>query len=232
MAKLKLAERASMTDGFKQAVRVLYENFLKTEKDKIEKMRPGDVSYYMQRHGGAIARIRGVLKSEEAWDLELTRLKGLSYSAYRVVRQPNETNEPNVYIVGTTRGVVIRDDSRSSRTSGMSWDMGAYDIYIPLSAFKNGSSSGIHFVPLRDPFGRNRHPHHKGDCYLIPEPACPTQMRPATCWGSFASIVNLSAAACDLPEMLRTLRTYVERYDAGSPLGAGITGCPFAQVIV
>lgn len=168
------------------------DKFLKTQRD-IKMLR----QRWSKGEGDALS---GFSVGIEAY---LTRLHSLTgYQRIWGEPRPKRTsyftpvNAP--YIIGRTTKVTIKDDQNES------WDLGEYDIYIPLS----GTISDIHWIPLRKPDEYYRHPHHtRGhDGEAI------------TCWGSFAGYVATCLEEGDFIPLLALSGQFAHSYNPDSPL--------------
>jgi hypothetical protein len=216
--KFKLDERASISDAFKTAVLKLYEEYLKERRARYDALHAGYAKQaFLKDNGTAIAKVQKYLKDPAAFDYQLTRLRSLPYTNFKVVRQPDWNNCGVTYLVGTTKDIIMID------AMDYKWKLGQYDVYIPLPSFKRGSIEEMHFIPLREPLCQNRHPHHYGSAKDIDEDDIeyPTQRSPQTCWGNFGQIVTACTRSLDVAELFRSLAFYVERYNWDSPLVNG-----------
>ena len=122
------------------------------------------------------------------------------------------------YIAGVTRDItMLRYNGAGAMKPNAEYDIGRYMVCVPSTSFINGTFSGVHLIPMRDPLVRNRHPHHTG---LAPNynSENPLDMDPNTCSGTFGSIAMTLAYALDFAETMRTWVTFLSRYDRRSPL--------------
>jgi len=219
---IKIAQRATITDEFKQAMQQIYRGKLQKYQDEAERIKSSPRYYgeFIQRRGQAIALLRALTKDPERIDMEYTRLRTLPYTKFETVER-----EGYPYLYGLTKDVMIE-------FNGM-WNMGPYGVVIPLTFFaplrtvyaSNNNSvrnwKAVQMVPMRSKLDNHRTPHHTARMpYVDDQPVSgnPLDMIPNTCWGGFSSIIYACGDECDITELFRNIYIYLCRHDPHSPL--------------
>jgi hypothetical protein len=106
------------------------------------------------------------------------------------------------YIIAQTEDVILADEREQ-------WNLGPYMIMLPLG----GQVGEMHWVPVRDPECRARHPHHGLLRSYDGEPR-----EANTCLGTFHSYVETALRMGDIVSLLRFMTDYIKSYNPASPL--------------
>ena len=225
------APTCTISEEFKSVLQYM---LVAKAKDLLAKRRTTNeywIAQWDQDYGVPLAKLMKITQNADAFDDEMTRLKSLPYTLFGTMGN---------YIVGSTQPIEMVD-MRAAETLDRKtghptervtrWDAGVYDVYIPIGIALNGldtslrpNPQGVHMIPLRNPWGDYRHPHHTSSHRFLDDNSCkirythPTEYTSKTCWGSYASIVTSCVAGGDYVDMFRTIHSYLTRYDRKSPL--------------
>lgn len=141
-------------------------------------------------------------------DHEKFRMRQLRYTKIDVEKRAtvaslSSKSDIAMCLVGYTDRVYMEDINSYDSVMGI-WDMGFYEIVVPVPDILYGKLDRIEFLPVDKVAGdANRHPHHyKG----------------YTCWGMFANTISGSMKGVEIAEMFRQLRIFVGRWYSGSTL--------------
>jgi hypothetical protein len=232
---IRVAPRASISDAFKQAIVEISAERLKAIKEDLE-YRPKD-QFLRKNMAPIIVRLGKLVNPAtraDAMDEIMTRLRGLSYTAFDVeeiayssgrefwdeqqLKYVSKPAEVARHLVGVTQDVIISSHGK--------WNMGPYKAMIPFSKLIKSKQQGDwQFIPVSQPPDYYyRHPHHHAGYGS-------TWMHSATCWGGFNQIIPSLCKMADVPELFRTIYIYLGRYDGSSVLTAHLSqgNFPFAR---
>ena len=148
----------------------------------------------------------GKLVAGAGIDLEKSRLRQLAFTRIaiekRTIQQRGYSDDTAMCIVGYTDNVYMEEYGRGTIVEGI-WDMGQYEIVVPIPDIPSGKIVRVSFLHVGDEDNYARHPHHTVH---------------STCWSGFADSVIGAMRDAEIAELMRTLRIFVGRYYSGSPL--------------
>jgi hypothetical protein len=215
-------KRATIFPEFVEASKDIARAKVLAFKEQITSMGNASMREHLaKRNVGLLLNAGKMISDPKSWDDILTRLRCLEYTQFDVVTAEayKFTGTGNTcvqtFLHGTTKPVTIRHAGGHSLAAG-SYDMGPYDIYLQVSELKHDGYRNFHFVPQYSPMTWNRHVHHTATERDFS--TTPLTMSPSTCWGGFPTIVQTEIVDFDIVELFRTIWTYLNRYNPGSPL--------------
>jgi hypothetical protein len=225
------SNRALLKENFTDALMGMYKVRLKTLAHERRVLPESSREHFDQNNRLAVSRMLDVTRSKEAFDRELTEMRALPYEVFDTFRG---------YIVAKTKPVTIEN-----MTTHQKYDAGEYAVFISIDVASMGITSGlgndkrVHMVPLRDPWFKGRHPHHRANGRDGEKH--PVEVSASTCWGSFGTIAASCIRSGDFVDFFRIIATYLTRYDQNSPLWSstingsyfrGVDAIPFIKEIV
>lgn len=159
----------------------------------------------MKAHYEAVAN--GVMEKGVGMDYELTRLRNPRFTKIQVVGSEVKIGNK-----------IVKDKILVAQTNAITvskkWDLGQYRMYFPYTSLVNRSSTGFHFIPLRDPRTYNRHPHHRSHDRV----ENPLVANTSNCYGSFGGHVSHALYQGRLVDLLIHHYLFLSVYNPGSPL--------------
>ena len=212
MPRIRIQERASVSDDFVELYRRTAETKLRFELNKIKSMSREFARTYMLQSPSKFGRLGAIVKGHNGpgvgMDFEKARLRSLDYQRFFTLEHRGE-----MYFCGQTRDVVMEEYGGANKCVAR-WDIGSYTIYVPVRTLLSVKPDLIHMVPDRSPLTVSRHPHHRASY----DGDHPLDRFPVTCWSQFATPVSIAVSEVNLVELFRFLRTFVGRYNNRSPL--------------
>ena len=153
----------------------------------------------------------GKIQAGVGVDLEKSRLRQMRYARIAVekrelhVREYRYTGRETsnaMCLVGTTDNVYMEEINERNEITGL-WDMGAYQIVVPVPDILSKRIDRIAFIPDRLPETEERHPHHR---------------KGHTCWFGFADSVIGAMNYIEIAELFRVLRIFAGRWSTAHEL--------------
>ena len=253
---IKIVPRATIPDEFVDLIVDISVKKVKAIQLEVDAMDPYWRQFHLKKVGTTISRLISIARRDpQVIDQLKTTLRSLPYVDYEVIEKPiyrqnQVTYEDDwmdtLYLYGLTKPVTVENTqsqyigpksrlhARIRRPEDYAevvkerWDMGPYQIYLPVEAFFSSIASLWQFIPDRMPTVWARTPHHKAGSHNASEPKF---WKAETCWGSFGSVMTTLQADADIPETFRTLYFYVTRYNPGSVYSLKVSqeAYPFAR---
>lgn len=169
-----------------------------------------------------LERLQRALDLGRLPDNILTKMYALDFEKFSGFFRPKDTGAGTAkdiyWLVGTTRDITLttgKGYQTGAKVLG-SYKTGKWYIYIPHTAYLNGTLGDIHLIPAEAPTeDRMRHPHH----YAVKTVSThPLDWTPHTCVGGFGTVFASLAYEVDVPETFRLLYTFVGRANLNSIL--------------
>jgi len=200
-------KNTEFTQSFVAFLSEYYRSFLVQYDAQMEsKMKERWVD--VRKHYVAVSN--GVIEPGKGLDYELTRMRSPRFTKLYVT-------QGEIFCSGKKQVkrilCVATDDIH---VNGGEISLGEYRIYVPVEPLMERTFSGVHFIPVRDPFTNHRHPHHTA--YYDKRPDTPLLMAQNTCLGSFSGPISAALEFGRLSDYLVLLYTFLTVYNSGSPL--------------
>lgn len=153
----------------------------------------------------------GKIQAGVGVDLEKSRLRQMRYSRITVEKRELHVREYRytgctasnaICLVGTTDQVYMEEINESNEITGL-WDMGTYQIIVPIPDILTKRIDRIAFIPECLPETEERHPHHR---------------KGHTCWFGFADSVIGAMNYIEIAELFRILRIFAGRWSTAHEL--------------
>jgi hypothetical protein len=216
MIKLGTNVRAAISNEFLDILRQVSVAYIRGVKAQCDRY-PRRKDQLVRDSRMQLAYHTQLLKDQAAFDLEVTHLRGLPFTEFKIVTIPGavygsgnsqQTILDATYMVGITKPIEC--------TFGRKYDLGEYRIAIPLNRVGIGEgTSTYHFIPLRDEHASRRFFHHTA--HHATEWNAPEHYDAHTCWGNFETVPHIVADR-KIFEIFKILQAYLTRGNPGSPL--------------
>ena len=232
--KLKL-QRANVHPEFIKLMRSMYAEWVQRNARLIKAgTTNGQFAHFTHSARRMLPIVKGVSNDRAGLDYEITRLRGLPYREFTVIRDVDpakvpdlsewdyeEDSEPDLsgvsiipWLVGRTKFVVMTNFSNRGEILGQ---LGHFDVCIPSSIVRSPEIGHIHLIPHRNPKSINRHPHHgiqTEDGVRYSPRFYPT----INCYGDYSGVIKGMVDEPDFPELFRQLFGHLSTYGYGPPI--------------
>ena len=232
--KLKL-QRATVHPEFVETMQAMYAEWI-TKNDRLIRAGTKNSNFAHFTHSARrmFPIVKGISNDRAGLDYEITRLRGLPYTDFTVIRDVDpsrvpdldgwdyeEDGEPDLsdvpiipWLVGRTKFVVMTNYANRGEIMGQ---LGHFDVCIPSSIVRSPEIGHIHMIPHRNYNSINRHPHHGiqvGDSVRHTPRLYPT----INCYGDYSGIIKGMVDEPDFPELFRQLFGHLSTFGFGPPI--------------
>jgi len=213
LKRIEKKEATIITPAAIKFIRAYHKNFLMNYVDTLEQVN-GRSFPAVKKHFVDVAK--GVNSPGEGLDYEITRLRGKRFKKISVTSGMFYSPKDNNWKNKKRRALCINTSDVVVKFKGDLYSLGEYMIYFPTSDLESRVMANPHFIPVRNPYTRNRHPHHLA--YANSSCDSPTCYQSSTCFGSFAGILTSALSSGRLTDFLISIWTFLNIYNPGSPL--------------